>query len=170
MPINASDDYVRGFAAYVQAHLRPDLKIHVEYSNEVWNWAFPQAHYALARAQETSGPNDNWMEWYGRRTAQIGKIWNEAFGEPATGTAIPGRVSSSTTHKPLGKDWSSTDSRPTLAGPSGNHIRAADYFESTPSPAIIMALFSGHGDAGVATVQELVEQPDGGYEALPSLT
>ena len=51
MPTNASDDYVRGFAEYVHDNLRPDLKIHVEYSNEVWNWGFPQAQLRPGSSQ-----------------------------------------------------------------------------------------------------------------------
>src|SRR5207249_8596750 len=38
MPHLADDDYVRRFARLVKERLRPDLKVYVEYSNEVWNW------------------------------------------------------------------------------------------------------------------------------------
>ncbi len=87
MPVNASDDYIRGFATYVRDHLRPDLRMHVELSNEVWNWSFPQSHYAQARALAAFGPDAKWLEWYGMRAAQVGMIWKAVFGE-----GKPGRV------------------------------------------------------------------------------
>jgi hypothetical protein len=33
----ASDDYVRNFARFLKANLKPTLRVHVEYSNELWN-------------------------------------------------------------------------------------------------------------------------------------
>jgi hypothetical protein len=36
------DDYVRSLALFLANNLRPDVKIHVEHSNEVWNQAFAQ--------------------------------------------------------------------------------------------------------------------------------
>lgn len=42
----ATDDYVRRMATLVRDTLRPDAKIFVEHSNEVWNAEFPQGEYA----------------------------------------------------------------------------------------------------------------------------
>ena len=97
MPTNASDDYIRYYAAYVRDHLRPDLTVHVEYSNEVWNFGFVQATYAYAKAKQelangVPGADGVWLTWYGKRTAQIGIIWKEVFGEPLKSDGNPGRV------------------------------------------------------------------------------
>src|SRR5262249_556462 len=37
LPVNAGDDYITQFATYVQQNLDPDLKVYVEWGNEVWN-------------------------------------------------------------------------------------------------------------------------------------
>ena len=46
MPHMATDDYIGRFAEYVRDHLDPGLKVHIEYSNEVWNRGFQQNAYA----------------------------------------------------------------------------------------------------------------------------
>lgn len=45
IPHKASAEYVLQFAERVKAELNPDLKVYVEYSNEVWNAQFDQAAY-----------------------------------------------------------------------------------------------------------------------------
>lgn len=50
VPAHASDDYVTQLALLLNATLAPDIAIHVEYSNEVWNWDFEQATYNLQMA------------------------------------------------------------------------------------------------------------------------
>jgi hypothetical protein len=37
IPHMATDDYVRNFARFLKANLKPGLRVHVEYSNELWN-------------------------------------------------------------------------------------------------------------------------------------
>ena len=37
IPHMASDDYVRNLARFLKANLKPTLRVHVEYSNELWN-------------------------------------------------------------------------------------------------------------------------------------
>ncbi len=86
MPHQASDDFVRQFAEYVDTHLDPDLKAHVEYSNEVWNWLFDQARWANAEAEARWGAGaagDAWMQFYGMRAAEVADIWSDVFGAEA---------------------------------------------------------------------------------------
>ncbi len=84
IPHQATDEYIANFAAYVRDHLDPNLKAYVEYSNEVWNWQFPQSHYAVDKAKEKWGENPEggagWMQWYGMRSAQTADIWKSTFG------------------------------------------------------------------------------------------
>ncbi len=47
VPHRATDDYIRQMAVLFRDRLDPSLKIHLEYSNEVWNWAFVQSHWML---------------------------------------------------------------------------------------------------------------------------
>jgi hypothetical protein len=46
LPHRADDAYARQLAEVVRAQLDPKLVAYFEYSNEVWNWGFPQAQYA----------------------------------------------------------------------------------------------------------------------------
>ena len=44
IPAHSSDDYIAQLAALLHASLDPSLAIYYEYSNEVWNYQFEQAH------------------------------------------------------------------------------------------------------------------------------
>jgi hypothetical protein len=82
MPHQATDDYMTQFAKLVRSRLNADRKVYVEYSNEVWNWQFAQAHFALAQGKERwSQEGDVFAQWYGMRTAQMSDIWKQAFGQ-----------------------------------------------------------------------------------------
>jgi len=85
MPHLASDDYVRQIASLVKRNLDPSLKVHVEYSNEVWNGMFEQHRYAEAQAKKLGlGPKERPWEgaamFYGRRSVEMFRIWEEVFG------------------------------------------------------------------------------------------
>lgn len=47
IPHRATDDYIAQYAKLVKERLDPSLKVHVEYSNEIWNWGFYQAGWML---------------------------------------------------------------------------------------------------------------------------
>ena len=49
LPHLADDDLVRTYAEIVRDGLDPGLRAHVEFSNEIWNWQFAQAHWAEAQ-------------------------------------------------------------------------------------------------------------------------
>jgi hypothetical protein len=83
MPHQATDEYMTNFAQSVKTCLNPELKAYVEFSNEVWNWQFQQAHYALEQGQARWGADkgDAFMQWYGMRTAQMSDIWKQVFAD-----------------------------------------------------------------------------------------
>ncbi len=83
MPHMATDEYMTKFAQIVKQKLNPKLKAYVEFSNEVWNWQFPQANYALKQGQARWGKDkkDVYMQWYGMRTASMCDIWKRTFGK-----------------------------------------------------------------------------------------
>ena len=86
MPHMADDDYVRRFAEMVRDRLAPGLVAYVEYSNEVWNFLFPQAAWAQEQARARWGDaagGDGWMQYAGMRAARVAGIWTEVFGESA---------------------------------------------------------------------------------------
>ncbi|MCS6992193.1 MAG: hypothetical protein NZL95_10100, partial [Chitinophagales bacterium] len=45
VPHNASNEYITQLATMVRDQLNPELKVYVEYSNEIWNWMFGQTHW-----------------------------------------------------------------------------------------------------------------------------
>ena len=88
LPHKATDDYARHFAELVKSTLKDGLKIYVEYSNEVWNDAFPQGRDMETWAQaELPYASESLLtqrlNWYGKRSGEVCKIWREVFGAQA---------------------------------------------------------------------------------------
>lgn len=82
MPHLAEDGYVSAFADIVAKDLRPGLKAHVEYSNELWNFIFPQTEWAMKAAETRWGRNaadDAWFQHAGLRAAEVMQLWTTAF-------------------------------------------------------------------------------------------
>jgi hypothetical protein len=80
LPYKYDDDYARQFAILVRKLLAPGLVATVEYSNEVWNWGFPQATYARLEAQKLwPGEGTGWLQYMGMRASNICRIWKQVF-------------------------------------------------------------------------------------------
>jgi hypothetical protein len=103
VPAQANDNYVRQLAELVKAQLNPNLKLYLEYSNELWNTgpSFQQGsqNYNLAKAEVNSGAsplnfdgNRNDWNWAWRRVAkrgaEISVIFRQVFGDAAMMTRI----------------------------------------------------------------------------------
>lgn len=83
MPHMADDDYIKQFATMVKANLKPNLKVYIEYSNEVWNGSFAQQIYASQqglRLQLSSQPSEAGWRYTALRSTQIFSIWATVFG------------------------------------------------------------------------------------------
>ncbi|MCB1216776.1 hypothetical protein KDL44_05250 [bacterium] len=82
MPHRADDDYITQFATLVRDTLDPELRIYIEYSNEVWNGSFPAAGYAQERGLAL-GLSENAYEahlrYYSQRSVEIFAIWQQVF-------------------------------------------------------------------------------------------
>jgi hypothetical protein len=100
IPDQADDEYVTQLATLLNATLDPSLHVWVEYSNEVWNYSFPQAarNQAAAEAAVAADPNSPLAlgcsdydscryEWGARRVGlralQIGQQFKSVFGAHA---------------------------------------------------------------------------------------
>lgn len=82
IPHNATDNYVRQFARYVRRSLRPDVRVYLEYSNEVWNTLFPQGKHAQAeglRLGLSTQPYEAGYRYFAQRSHEIFTIWKEEF-------------------------------------------------------------------------------------------
>jgi hypothetical protein len=83
MPHTASDDYVRAFAELVRKTLRSDLVPYIEYSNEIWNFGFPQTQYAADRGVAAGLASQPWeaaWRYASRRSVEIFRIWESVYG------------------------------------------------------------------------------------------
>lgn len=77
VPHAANDDYIYEMARLFKEHLDPDLKVYVEYSNELWNWIFPQAHYGHDSLDQSLA----WPERLAPKVGNVMDIWTEVFAE-----------------------------------------------------------------------------------------
>lgn len=82
IPERANDDLVRRYAQYVKKHLRPHLKVYIEYTNEAWNPTFTATRYMRSQgAQRGLGKDHNGgHRYYVTRAAQVMRIWKQTFG------------------------------------------------------------------------------------------
>jgi hypothetical protein len=97
VPVRADDDYVRELARLLKATLRPELRVYVEYSNELWNGLFPQfaLNVAMAKAEVQADPrsvlaydratdaNTLAFRRVALRLKQIGDIFRAEYGDAA---------------------------------------------------------------------------------------
>jgi len=78
MPHLADDEYIQNFAEMASRLLAPELKIYVEYSNEVWNRGFAQARYAEAQGLSlalSTNPKEAHVRYHAKRSVEIFEIW-----------------------------------------------------------------------------------------------
>lgn len=84
LPHAADDAFVKQFAEYVRDHLHPDLKVYLEYTNEVWNTTFNHAEYTQKKGIE-QGLSRNAVQagyrYYTKRAREIFAIWDDIFGD-----------------------------------------------------------------------------------------
>jgi len=82
IPHTASDQFIREAAEYVKAHLDPDLRIMVEFSNEYWTTIFDQYQYFVDGGQAAFGDVKFAAgQFYGTRAANMADIFAEVYGE-----------------------------------------------------------------------------------------
>ncbi len=103
IPTQADDDYVRQLAALIKSQLSPNLKVYLEYSNELWNtsagFVQSQQNQALAKAEVAQGKsplnfdgeaNDWYWAWrrVAKRSVEISLIFRQTFGDAAMMTRV----------------------------------------------------------------------------------
>ncbi|MDR3637130.1 MAG: PA14 domain-containing protein [Isosphaeraceae bacterium] len=121
VPVNASPDYVTKLAELIRygsdgvnpyttpqadpvyPGLNPNLRVYVEWSNEVWNSAFSQNAAAVADASaavqdgtpdgaiinyDGNAPNGDFRRWVALRTVQASDSFRSVFGDAAMGNQV----------------------------------------------------------------------------------
>ncbi len=101
VPVSATTDYVTQLATMFKDHLKPELNVWVESSNEVWNTApgFEQTQYSKAQAEALGiGEREN----HARRTVELAQIFASVYGEGSLNTKVRVILCS---HSPMLKWW-----------------------------------------------------------------
>ncbi len=83
IPHQADDQYIQQLATLFRDSLNPNLKIYLEYSNELWNGAFSQQSYAAAAAQALGYSGQSWeraWKYTAKRSADVFHIFGSVFG------------------------------------------------------------------------------------------
>ena len=94
MPHVATNDYVKNYAKYVDENLDSNLKVYVEYSNEVWNPGFAAHNYAISKGKELNldavpaeFENSNRdadyfarLRYYSQRAEEMFILWKSQMG------------------------------------------------------------------------------------------
>jgi len=83
IPHAANDDYVRRFAHYLKKHLKPNLKVYIEYSNETWNGIFSQHAYMKKmgmRMKLDTVPHVAGYKYFSVRSVEIFRIFEQVLG------------------------------------------------------------------------------------------
>lgn len=102
VPFGADDTYVRNMAQLLRDTLNPNVRIYLEYSNELWNMGFKQAkdNMAAAKAEVAANPasvlavgGETWdYAWAARRVAkrtiEIADIFASVYGQDAINTRV----------------------------------------------------------------------------------
>jgi hypothetical protein len=82
LPHMADDAYVTAFATLVHDSLDPRRKVYAEYSNEIWNFIFPQTLWAQDQARALWGEgagDDAWIQFAGLRAARVADLWAAVY-------------------------------------------------------------------------------------------
>jgi Ca2+-binding RTX toxin-like protein len=92
VPTKADNTYVTNALTYIRDHLDPTLKVHVEWSNEVWNAGFVANSYAQNQANALWGNGSTVSHganiYYGYRSAQIANIAHQVFTGTHAGQVV----------------------------------------------------------------------------------
>jgi chitodextrinase len=75
VPHAATDDYIREMARLFRIGLKSNINVFLEYSNEVWNWQFTQAHWVGANGNQ----NISYPRRYTERSLNVFRIWQEEW-------------------------------------------------------------------------------------------
>lgn len=87
LPTQATDDYISNWAIAIRDNLPTRLFAYTEYSNEIWNFAFPQTGWAYNKGYKLGwvlGSAQNYGSWYALRFKQMSDILTTAFASQPT--------------------------------------------------------------------------------------
>jgi hypothetical protein len=82
IPHEANAAYWTQLAQLISAQLNPSLRVYVEWSNEVWNSAFPQSAYATTQGTNLKlAGNDPSSSYYAYQAVRVFEAFEAVFGK-----------------------------------------------------------------------------------------
>ncbi|HEX3149894.1 MAG TPA: PA14 domain-containing protein [Gemmataceae bacterium] len=198
LPVNASPDYVSKLANLIRygsdgvnpytssvdnpvyPGLNPNLRVYVEFGNEVWNWAFSQAQIAsdAARAAVANNtpdgqvinfdghrPQGDFRRWAALKTVQASNTFRSVFGDAAMGD----RVRTVLEYQYDNEQGTAVEALKFI----DNFFNNADGIVHVPNPHPVNYFVCGAGGAsyfGASNPRGLVNDifvPDGSFEGVP---
>ncbi|MBL7771825.1 MAG: PKD domain-containing protein [Chitinophagaceae bacterium] len=75
IPHLADDYYIEQMALLFKQQLHPGIHVYLEYSNEVWNWQFAQAHYVA----DSTNQSISYPRRYVERATHAYRIWSQVW-------------------------------------------------------------------------------------------
>lgn len=145
IPHRASDDFIIQFARLLRDNVDANLKIYVEYSNEVWNGSFLQNQYAADEGLALGYGGQPWersWKYTAKRSADIFQIFENEFTDDSRFIkVIPSQAASPWVTNYILERFNETLYNPTQI--SADVIAIAPYFGGEVAKKI--------GDAGLAS-------------------
>lgn len=157
MPHAGTDDYFTQFATHVRDNLDPNLPVHVEFSNEVWNSLFEQHYYAQAQGIALFNSGDIFQDtinWHGKRTAEMCDIWKAVFGSQSERVVCV-----------MGSQVNQWVSEQALSCPLWNGGPCADHGIDALAIAPYFGIYIGSPEYE-STVTQWAQEADGGLNSL----
>lgn len=78
IPHQVDDNYIVELAQLFRDNLDPNLTVYIEYSNEVWNWGFQQAHWVTDNGPANLSPPRRYAE----RATRAMQLFRNEFVQP----------------------------------------------------------------------------------------
>ncbi len=104
IPHNVSNDFVKEMAILFKQTLNSDLKVYLEYSNEVWNWQFQQSKWVLEHYEKGRFPNaENHTQAAGTRAKEIYNVWMAEYND--TKDKVVRIIGGQAANPSVGKHW-----------------------------------------------------------------
>lgn len=161
MPHQADDDYVRRYAEYVRDRLDPALKAHVEYSNEVWNEAFPQGRWVREQAAAEWGlpyGHEGGIAFMAREATRDALIWEDVFGSEAT-TRLDNVLATQTVNA-----WATgllLDPQPWIKADPATYLPASAVFDSLAVTTYFSGQFISQPELRDEMIRRIAADPAG---------
>ncbi len=155
IPHKADDNYIQQLAIMFQNQLNPNLKIYLEYSNEVWNGIFSQHYEAAQLASALGYTGTDWeraWKYTAKRSADVFSVFQSVFSDDSRLVkVIPSQAANSWLSNQLITFFNDPIYNPTQV--SADALAIAPYFAGNVANEIV-----ADGVVDTITIEEIVDR------------